>query len=74
MDIHLRHERNKDTDGLHSDQKQVEELVTFASIESDHRVLAAKLKLSLRTAKKTPRGNVYKWRMFTSNKNLHEDE
>ena len=52
--------------------KNVEAFNTFASIESDHRVLAAKLKLSLRTAKKKTRGNVYGWAMLTSDKNLQQ--
>ena len=41
--------------------KNCEAYNTFSSVGSDHRILTATLKLSLRVTKKQPRGNVYDW-------------
>ena len=41
--------------------KDCEAYNTFSSIGSDHRILTATIKLSLRIAKKQPRSNVFDW-------------
>ena len=44
---------------------------TFCSVGSDHRVVSAKIRLSLRTTK-NPKRNLYDWEMFSRRPDLQE--
>ena len=50
--------------------KNVEAYSSFSSIGSDHRVVTARLKLSLRTGRSPPRRKAYEWGVLKSDKNL----
>ena len=50
--------------------KDVAAYSTFSSIGSDHRVVTARLKLSLRMSLTPPRKNVYEWAALRSDKDL----
>ena len=52
--------------------KNVEAYSTFASIGSDHRVVSAKVKLSLRTCKTPPRKTAFDWNVLRSNSDLQQ--
>ena len=52
--------------------KNVEAYSTFASIGSDHRVVSAKLKLSLRTCKTPPRKTAFDWNVLRGNSDLQQ--
>ena len=44
---------------------------TFCSVGSDHRVVSAKIRLSLRTTR-NPKRNLYDWEMFSRRPDLQE--
>ena len=52
--------------------KNVETYSSFSSIGSDHRIVSAKLKLSLRTCKTPPRKKAYEWNTLRSDGNLQQ--
>ena len=52
--------------------KNVEAYNTFSSIDSDHRILSARLRLSLRTSKAPTRDKQYDWNSLRSNTDLQE--
>ena len=52
--------------------KNVEAYSTFASIGSDHRVVSAKVKLSLRTCKTPPRKTAFDWNVLRCNSDLQQ--
>ena len=52
--------------------KNVEAYSTFSSIGSDHRVVTAELKLSLRTTKTPPRKTAYDWKVLRGDRDLQQ--
>ena len=52
--------------------KNVEAYSSFGSIGSDHRVVTARLKLSLRSERTPPRRKAYDWEVLRSNKSLQQ--
>ena len=52
--------------------KNVEAYSSFSSIGSDHRIVTARLKLSLRTCKTPPRRKAFEWNALRNNENLQQ--
>ena len=52
--------------------KDVEAYNTFASIGSDHRIVSARIRLSLRTSKAAPKRKQYDWRSLSTDTNIQK--
>ena len=52
--------------------KNAEAYSTFASVGSDHRIVSARIKLSLRKSEKLPRKKQYDWKTLSMDTSLQE--
>ena len=52
--------------------KNAEAYSTFASVGSDHRIVSARIKLSLRKSEKIPRKKQYDWKTLSTDTSLQE--